>query len=396
MFGRFLLIGLLLCPPVPLPGQDIDANLSIENRSPSTVADQISDPAERQAFGALFQVAPPSQMLERATAFLERFPQSAFLAQAYDVAARAHFDLGDYGAGLESAEKSLVLLPENPVLLVSVADVEAREHRNQTAISHAQDALWDLDRFTAPGSVDRQSWPDLKRRLQARAQFALGRAMLNQALELPSGEARTGWLNRSKAALMQARPLNPADLEVTYLLGLAYLAAREPRPAADTFAVVYQGHGDFASQAEQNLRAIYRALKFDPSVSFDVFVQQSAARGRSSPPAQPGVDSSKSSAVRAQALPGYAGSSSCQACHADIYRQWAETGMSRMLRPYAPANVIGDFQSNNTFFLGDEAQYRDGKLEVKADHTQTLFARMVLRNHRHYFEIRQSDGKWHT
>jgi len=393
MFRRLLLIGLLWCPPVPLPGQDIDANLSIENRSPSTVADQIADPRERQAFVALFQLAPPSQMLERATAFLERFPQSAFLAQAYDVAARAHFDLGNYGAGLESAEKSLVLLPENPVLLVSVADVEAREHRNQTAISHAQDALWDLDRFTAPGSVDRQNWPEVKRGFKARAHFALGRAMLNQALELASGEARTGLLNRSKASLIEARQLNPADVEVTYLLGLAYLAALEPRAAADAFAVVYEGHGDFASQAEQNLRAIYRALKFDPSLTFDGFAQQSAERGRSGPRAQPG---GSPAAMLAQALPGYAGSSSCRGCHADIYRQWAQTGMSRMLRPYAPANVIGDFQSNNKFFLGDEAQYRDGKLEVKAGPTQTLFARMVLHHNRHYFEIHQSDGKWHT
>jgi hypothetical protein len=87
------LIAILLCPLIPLVGQDIDANPSIEKRSLSTIADQISDASERAAFVKLFVQAPPAEMRARAQAFLARFPQSAFLAQAYEVAARASFDL---------------------------------------------------------------------------------------------------------------------------------------------------------------------------------------------------------------------------------------------------------------------------------------------------------------
>src|ERR1700752_2482209 len=52
---RFMLkwalwIGILLCPLVRLEGQDIDTNITTQNRRPSTVSDQISDPAERAAF----------------------------------------------------------------------------------------------------------------------------------------------------------------------------------------------------------------------------------------------------------------------------------------------------------------------------------------------------------
>ena len=43
MREQLLLIGLLLSTIVPLMGQDIDANLSLQNRSPSTVAGQILD-----------------------------------------------------------------------------------------------------------------------------------------------------------------------------------------------------------------------------------------------------------------------------------------------------------------------------------------------------------------
>ena len=42
-------------------------------------------------------------------------------------------------------------------------------------------------------------------------------------------------------------------------------------------------------------------------------------------------------------------------CHPDIYQNWSHTGMARMLRPYAPENILGDFAQNNVFYLGDEA-----------------------------------------
>jgi len=394
MREQLLLIGLLLSTIVPLMGQDIDANLSVQSRSPSTVAGQILDLEEREAFIALFQPASPSEMLEHANAFLERFPGSAFLAQAYDVVARAHFDLGNYNTGLDSAEKSLILLPENPILLVSVADVEARQHLNQSAISHARDAIDQMDRFAAPGSMNRENWPGVKDQLQARARFAIGRALLAQALDLSPGDERNHLLNSCKDSLVQAQRLNPKDNEVAYLLGLAYLAAHEPQRAADVLAVVYERDSDFASQAEKNLRAIHRAIKASPPVEFDVFVSQAAQRGRLDPLGK-GERHTVDPDRKPQPLPEYAGSSSCRSCHAEIYREWTQTGMARMLRPYAPQNVIGDFQNNNQFFLGDDVQYREGKLQVKHDPEQILFARMLIRDGRHYFEIHGEDGKSH-
>src|ERR1700693_4254048 len=116
MNKRIWLIATLLCPLIPLVGQDIDANPSIQKRSLSTIADQISDGSARAAFVELFVQAPPAQMRPRAEAFLVRFPQSAFLAQAYEVAARASFDLESYQPGLNYVEKSLAPLPENPPL----------------------------------------------------------------------------------------------------------------------------------------------------------------------------------------------------------------------------------------------------------------------------------------
>jgi predicted CXXCH cytochrome family protein len=143
MFKRLLRIGILFCPLVPLASQDIDTNITLTNRSPSTVASQIYDASERAAFLALFPQKQPEQMLEIAKSFLARFPQSAFLFQAYEVAARASFDLQDYDSGLNYAEKSLALLPENPLLLVHMpfARMVSRDGRHYFDIQQS-DGKW--------------------------------------------------------------------------------------------------------------------------------------------------------------------------------------------------------------------------------------------------------------
>jgi len=183
--------------------QELDSNGS--SRSQGSISDQISDPAERAAFVALYQKTDPRRLLGEAQAFLQQFPQSAFLAQVLEIAARSSFDQGDYKGGLEYARQSLVLLPENPLLLVAVADAQAGQSQNDAAIVSARDALAYLDRFVRPISVSERDWPEVKRKQQAIAYFVLGRAALRQSLEQPSGEARRNLLADSRAALSQAR-----------------------------------------------------------------------------------------------------------------------------------------------------------------------------------------------
>jgi hypothetical protein len=385
-----LRIGVLICPLVFLIGQDIDANITTQNRRPSTVADQISDPAERAAFLALFRSTQPRQMLEQAKLFLTRFPQSAFLFQAYEMAARASFGLQDYDAGLTYAKQSLTFLPENPLLLVSVADVEAQKHLTDAAISDARDAVEYLDRFAAPGTVAPESWPELKSKLKATAEFAEGRALLEQALALPKGEKHDALLKDCKVLLSQAQVLNPSDVEVTYLFGLVQLASGDLHSAAGNFAKVYRANGPLAPKVRENLLSIYKTLGSHDA--FEDFVEQAkrqesvSSRSQIATVANPSV----------QSISGYAGSKSCQGCHSSVYRQWSQSGMSKMLRAYAAQNVIGDFQSDNEFYMEDETLYRRGTAESANRQGGRLFARMVIRDGRHYFDIRQSDGKLHT
>jgi tetratricopeptide (TPR) repeat protein len=366
----------LVCPLGRVTAQDIDANLSPQKRTPSTVADQITDPAEHDAFLNLYRPAAADQMLRRAKFFLDTFPRSAFLAQAYEAAARASFDLQDYQSGLSYAEKSLALLPENSPLLVPVADIEAREHRNEVAIVHARDALDDLDRFGPPASVAPQDWVELKRKLAASANFALGRASLSKALELPSGTERSALIADCEVSLSKAVDFNPTDPEITYLLGLAQLVSGKLELAARSFARMYQGGSDLAPKALQNLRSIYASLDVKSQMSFEAFLKQAESSGNGLHTAALLREES------AQPVAEYAGSEACRGCHGEIYRAWSQSGMAKMFRPYAPQNVIGDFQTNNEFYLDS------GK--------RSLFARMVTRGGKHYFEIKQPDGTSHS
>ena len=372
-----LIFGFLACPLWLATAQDIDANLTPQKRTPSTIADQITDSAERDAFLNLFKHSVPEQMLQRAKFFLDTFPQSAFLAQAYEVAARSSFDLQEYQSGLSYAEKSLALLPENSLLLVPVADIEAREHRNEVAIVHARDALDDLERFGPPASVTPRDWVELKRKLAASANFALGRASLSKGLELPSSVERTALIADCESALAKAADLNPADPEITYLLALAQLVSGKLNLAASSFAKVYMGGSEFAPKALQNLQAIYASLDVKSQMSFEAFLKQSEGSG-----AQPPNPAPHSEKASAQPVAEYAGSEACRSCHRDIYRAWTQSGMAKMFRPYAPENVIGDFQTNNEF-------YADGD-------KRSLFARMITRGGKHYFDIKQPDGTSHS
>jgi predicted CXXCH cytochrome family protein len=399
MFRRFRGLAVLLCTVASLTAQDLDSVPSLQKRSPANLADQITEGAERSAFLQLFEHASAKEMQARAAAYIERFPQSAFLAQAYEVAARGCFDLGDYGRGLAYAQQSLALLPENPLLLVPVADVEARQHLNSAAITHAENALEDLDRFAGPSSVRDEDWPNVKQRLRATANFAKGRALLQQALAEPAGERRQALLKSSEASLTEALRFNGDDAEIAYMLGLAQLSSGDALAASSSFAAVYRNGGEFAPRVLDHLQAIHRLMNPGSTIPFETFVQQATDRWTASIQNW-NKDSRKRSieekTSRSEPALTYFGSDSCRGCHAEIYTSWSESGMSKMFRPYAPQNVVGDFTEHNEFYLGDDADYRDGKFELKPGGSRALFARMVLREGRHYFDFLQSDGKWHS
>ena len=383
--------GMLLWPNLRLAAQDIDSIVGSATRTPTTISQDIKDPAEKSAFVNLLKATDPEKILAMARWFLLKYPRSAFLAVAAEAAARSSFDLGNLKSGLDYAHLSLSLLPENPLLLVAVADVQAVLQQNEAAIASARDALDYFDRFDRPARIPERDWPDTKRMQEGTAWFVIGRALESEAMQAPAGAHRLSILERAASALKQARALKPGDMETVYLLGVGYLYANDASRAAIEFATVYQHSPELAPRAREQLSAIYQATAPASQTSFDAFV--ASLQGRTDITLPPNVAETGPATTK---LPGYAGSETCGRCHVDIYRQWSQSGMAKMLRPYQPQNVIGDFEKNNEFYAGDDIAYRNGKVQITPHENRALFARMVIQGGRHYFNIMESDGRWHS
>ena len=87
--------------------QEFDAVLTIQNRKPSRIVDEITDPKERKALLALYGEGKARRRAELAESFVATYSRSWFLAQAHELAARAYIDLGDYQRALEHARELL-------------------------------------------------------------------------------------------------------------------------------------------------------------------------------------------------------------------------------------------------------------------------------------------------
>jgi len=323
-------------------GQDIDTLVTSESRKPFTFLDQIEDKQERSAFLRLYNERRPQQRRRMAAEFLREWPRSWLLSQVLDMACEAAMDLNDDQAALTYGKDSVRLMPENPFLLVRLANLRNKLNLPDGARQSALDALEQLDRFGRPAAVSKKAWPRIQQQARSSALVALAGAMLTEALRSKSKERIVAGME----PLRQAREIDPQDPEIPYLLGIAQLSLGERQAAADDFAAAARITGPFQERAREQLRAL-------PSPAAD-------PRPTAPPtPTQADVP-----------LPPYAGSASCRECHAARYRAWERTGMARMFRAYRPENVLADFTR------------------------QPPDVRVSLKNDRHYIYMPRGDGTW--
>jgi predicted CXXCH cytochrome family protein len=358
-------------------GQQLDTVLLREGtaKNPFTIIDQVAYSKERRAFLTLYHARDPQKRRKLAEAFVETHPQSWLLAQVYDLAAKACIDLDDYGPAQRFGSQSLRLLPENPLLLVPLANMQAQMQQLAAAEESARSALDYLDQFDRPASVALAKWSAIHAELKASSYFALGRVAVDAAMH-ETGAKKQQKLVQAENSLVQARILNASDPEIAYLLGITELSLEKPENAAFYFAQAQRTPGPLQAKALENLERIYKSSPRPSVVSFETFLASAEAVGEltvaATPPVPPGSPGTSTSS--------YAGSQACQPCHAAIYASWQKTGMGRMLRPYRPENVMGDFRLNNQF----------------TDETGSVVARMSVKREKHSFAVRSRTGEWFT
>lgn len=284
-----------------------------------TLFDEIDNDAERRAFREVWDAPSGPAQRDLAVAFVTRYPRSVLLREAYELAARASLVAGDRGQALLWAARSLRLIPENPFLLVMVADVAAKESKLDLAEQSARDALRYLTYAAPPAPITARDWPRVHNELRGAAYLALGHV----------AAARHNYTD-ARRALLTALSVNPDETEALYVLATVQLALNDASGAAASYAEVSRRSGPLAAPAREALRTLHRSSP-SASTSFETY----AASLTWNPPA---------AAPREAAPAGkYAGSLACRECHARAYDAWQSTGMAKMLRPYRPDAVAGDF-----------------------------------------------------
>ncbi len=335
--------------------QGIDGTLTSQApRAKLTIFDEIRDTHERTAFQDVWNTRDPQKQKELVLAFVEHYPQSIVLREAYELAARAFVQLGDDAAGLEWARRSLRLMPENPFLLVMIADLAARQKDFDLAETSARDALGYLANAETPAPLTPEQWPQVRDDLRATSQFVLGRTA-----------AVKGRFAEAEAALLEVLRLRADDQQALFVLGITRMDKKDDAGAAAALARVIQAKSAFAEPAARWLRVLYDRRPQPSKASFEEY-----ARSFAWIPPTPTV-------ARAPVLPApgqYAGSAACRDCHAREYASWRSTGMSKMFRAYRPEDVLGDFSGAQN--VSDRA-------------------RAMTDEGRHFIEIREGDSdRW--
>ncbi len=337
--------------------QDIDNVVTPNGRKPFTLLDEIENHRERADFLRLYQERDPVRRRSLAEAFLNSRPQSWLLATVYEIAAKAAIDLNDFPAALRYGKASLRFLPENPFLLVPLANVQVQQKAFREAESSANDALEYLDRFGRPATIAEPEWPRIEKALRASSHYVLGRVAASEGLAAKGPESVVK-LRSAAIHLSRGRELNDNDPEIAYLLGLVQKALGDGREAAVQFRAAARTPGPLRQKAIEQLRALER---------FEVEPQE--PRPASAVPAESRVINSRPNR--------YAGSQSCRTCHAGQHKAWEQTGMARMFRPYRRENVIGDFNQR-------ELQ----------DNASSPLARMNGNGDALFFEVHGAGGRW--
>jgi len=358
-----------LCPGEPTRAQQSDtATFKNDNRG-FTILSEIEDSRERDAFTAAYRATDPAKRHALAQTFINSYPQSWLLAQAYDLAARSSLDLGEYQRALTEGRFSLRLMPENSVLLILIANVEAQQGQFEPARSDAYDALDYLDRFLRPADIPEAQWRSIQPQLKASAYFAIGRSFAAEALKQASPDRQL--LTQSLDALNHSLAWNSKDSEAFYLRALVELKLGDPSRAESDFVYVVRTSSPLREQASAQLKKLYDDQRRDKAASFDAYVSRLPEPQIDAHLRQDSPESKSSAAIRA----GYAGSGACRNCHPTEYQTWRQTGMSRMLRPYQQENIIGEF-SPGSEFNEDGTVIRLGT------------------DSRPYFELKDGDGHW--
>ncbi|HEV2493851.1 MAG TPA: hypothetical protein VG204_12365 [Terriglobia bacterium] len=181
---------------------------------------------EYDAFQAMAGEKDPNKRISLAEAFLQKYSNSDFKDQAYQVEMSTYQQLGDSAKAIDAAHKAVAANSENIAALNYLAfafpfvykpDAPDKDTKLAQAEADAKQGLAALQKLQRPDNVPEDQFNQQVKVLRANFNAALGFVALQRK---DYAAAIT--------ALKTAQEDNPNDPYVTYRLGLAYLYSTPP------------------------------------------------------------------------------------------------------------------------------------------------------------------------
>jgi predicted CXXCH cytochrome family protein len=214
--------------------QDIDTGHFEGSRSHGSLVDRAESEAEHRAYVELQKTSDAARRRALADDFLRRYPQSWLLAGVYQFGAGASLSLKGYDRALADGRASLRLLPENPPLLLVLAQIEVAQAKLPQAQRDARDALLWLSVFGAPTGTKPSDWTKTREKLEEYLRLVIERAGGQPPKAESAGTPHRKEKARKFAGSQSCKPCHNAIFESWRATGMAMML--RPTPSANILA----------------------------------------------------------------------------------------------------------------------------------------------------------------
>lgn len=224
---------------------------------PPRVLGQAQSQEEFDIWSRINAAVTPQEKAQLAEGFLEKFPESGLTAFAHQTAALAYQQMNNYDKFIHHSEKTLEELPDNPLILTSLAVAYAQKDGNaDKAIEKADKGLMMLAALQRPPQVEQAQWEAQLDQLKSDAHYALGTAYLEK---FSKGDQSVSNPDLLKAIenLEKAVSLDPRYDTAYYRLAFAYVKKNDAESALKYYARAIAVEGVVSSMARESLLKVY-------------------------------------------------------------------------------------------------------------------------------------------
>lgn len=231
---------------------------------PPRVLGQAQTQPEFDAFTAIENAATPDEKAKLAEQFLANFPDSGLTPFVHQVAALSYQQTNSYEKFIDHAEKTLAELPQNPLILTSLAVAYAQRGRSTDAMDRAEKGLKAVDALQKPLDAPQAQWDAQIDQLRADAHYALGTAYLEQFVA--TSEGKTGDLSGDPSLklaldyLERSVTQDPGYDVAYYRLGFAYVKKNDADSAIKNYARAVALERFVSAMARESLYKVYEFM----------------------------------------------------------------------------------------------------------------------------------------